>query len=546
MERITPEKITKLNPNEIFVFGSNKQGHHAGGAAAYACVNFGAEWGNGYGLQGQSYAIPTLSFAGGTEDHRLPLNEITAYVEEFIKFAKQHPEYVFLVTPIGCGIAGFTAEQIAPMFKKALRVKNIYLPKLFIDILGQGALKKMVNESIKKALGELPIVTHENLLNIFTMPEEHRNHPLMEGYFASYSPEVVKKYLDKRYGDGAEVVVFDNENGEKVFRIRFADSDYNQNVIDKDMSLCGYFPSYVERKNGRRDIQYEPRHQNKVNKAVKSAGIVYHLTPTEKVEKILSMGLCPKNNDKMFMYPSRIYAFLSRPSSEDCECIIRQFYDIENRKYYTDKKLGKKAIPPHYDYTLLKISTNDLNINWYFDPNAENCVYTKENIPPQNIEVVGNIAPLMESVSNKLSEWIYCGVFLDDTERDILMRRIRATKVVNPKNWKLYCHHMTLAYNNGTEEAEQIFNFYQKILGKEITLQATEIGYSDKAVAIKILKPLDMPCVNAIKHITIAVSSIGKPVDSNKITKWKTLPMPITIHGRIGYFGKDKTIHYGN
>ena len=124
----TPEWITQLEPNEVFVFGSNLAGYHAGGAARVACQRFGAVWGQGVGLQGQSYAIPTMQ--GGVET-------IAPYVDEFIEFAKSHPDMVFLVTPIGCGIAGFTPEELAPLFVQAVDVKNILLPKSFVDVLQQ-------------------------------------------------------------------------------------------------------------------------------------------------------------------------------------------------------------------------------------------------------------------------------------------------------------------------------------------------------------------------------------------------------------------------
>lgn len=119
-KRTTPEFITELQPGEIFVFGSNLQGMHGGGAARVAYRNFGAIMGKGVGLQGQSYAIPTMQ--GGVET-------ICPYVDEFIAFAKEHPELTFLVTRIGCGIAGFTDEEIAPLFAEAQSVDNIVLPE---------------------------------------------------------------------------------------------------------------------------------------------------------------------------------------------------------------------------------------------------------------------------------------------------------------------------------------------------------------------------------------------------------------------------------
>lgn len=119
----TPERITQLKPNEIFVFGSNLAGAHGGGAARLAYDRFGAVWGQGVGLQGQSYGIPTMH--GGVDS-------IKPYVDEFIAFAKQHPEMKFYVTKIGCGIAGFTTEEIAPLFADALDVENVILPREFV------------------------------------------------------------------------------------------------------------------------------------------------------------------------------------------------------------------------------------------------------------------------------------------------------------------------------------------------------------------------------------------------------------------------------
>ena len=123
---IASDCIDTLEKDEIFVFGSNLAGHHMGGAARLANIKFGAEWGVGVGLTGQSYAIPTMQ--GGVET-------IRPYVDEFIEFANQHQNMKFLVTRIGCGIAGFKDEEIAPLFRKAVSVSNIYLPQKFYDIL---------------------------------------------------------------------------------------------------------------------------------------------------------------------------------------------------------------------------------------------------------------------------------------------------------------------------------------------------------------------------------------------------------------------------
>lgn len=123
---IASGRIDKLEKDEIFVFGSNLVGKHLGGAAKAAHNKFGAQWGVGVGLTGQAYAIPTMQ--GGVET-------IKPYVDEFIEFAQEHLDLKFLVTCIGCGIAGFKAEEIAPLFKKAIAVYNIFLPKEFYDVI---------------------------------------------------------------------------------------------------------------------------------------------------------------------------------------------------------------------------------------------------------------------------------------------------------------------------------------------------------------------------------------------------------------------------
>lgn len=147
---VTPEMITALKPNEVFVFGSNLQGMHAGGAAYFALRKFGAINGQGVGLQGQSYAIPTLSFPGGCEEHMLTLAEIKKYVNQFLRFASKNREMFFYVTPIGCGIAGFTPQEIAPLFKKALKLENVALPKSFLEVLGFSAMTaKELRETVE-------------------------------------------------------------------------------------------------------------------------------------------------------------------------------------------------------------------------------------------------------------------------------------------------------------------------------------------------------------------------------------------------------------
>lgn len=121
-QRITPNWITRLDENQIFVFGSNTRGIHDGGASFTAVQYFGAIVGQSEGPQGQSYAIPTDGAS---------LADIQASVNSFIVYAKAHPNLTFLVTEIGCGTAGFHPMEIGPLFMEAVRVPNIYLPKQF-------------------------------------------------------------------------------------------------------------------------------------------------------------------------------------------------------------------------------------------------------------------------------------------------------------------------------------------------------------------------------------------------------------------------------
>ena len=124
--RVTPAHIDSLEPNEVFVFGSNAAGFHAGGAAAQAMHHFGAIWGQGEGLQGRCYAIPTME----------GLDSMKSAIERFAQYAKEHKELRFLVTRIGCGIAGYSAQQIAPLFSGCVSLENVTLPADFWDVFG--------------------------------------------------------------------------------------------------------------------------------------------------------------------------------------------------------------------------------------------------------------------------------------------------------------------------------------------------------------------------------------------------------------------------
>lgn len=114
----------------VFVFGSNLAGRHGAGAALWARQHRGAILGQGEGLQGNSYGIPTKS----SSIRVLPLSEIKMHVRRFQAFAVDHPELQFQLTPIGCGLAGYRHDQIAPMFARS--PSNVIIPPEFKAIIG--------------------------------------------------------------------------------------------------------------------------------------------------------------------------------------------------------------------------------------------------------------------------------------------------------------------------------------------------------------------------------------------------------------------------
>lgn len=125
--RITADNIKKLQLGEVFVFGSNESGRHGLGAAKTA-LGWGAKWGQAEGLQGRTYGIPTKD---SSIRRTLSIVEIKPYVDKFIQFAKENPNVIFLVTEIGCGLAGLKPKEVAPLFVDAVELENVHLPARF-------------------------------------------------------------------------------------------------------------------------------------------------------------------------------------------------------------------------------------------------------------------------------------------------------------------------------------------------------------------------------------------------------------------------------
>jgi hypothetical protein len=124
-QQYTPDIINSLQSNEIFVFGANLAGRHGAGAAKTA-LKWGAVYGK-IGLEGQTYGLPTKD----ENIETLPLSEIRKHVRDYIEVVKQNPDFNFLTTKIGCGLAGLQPSDIAPMFEEFKDLKNLVLPREF-------------------------------------------------------------------------------------------------------------------------------------------------------------------------------------------------------------------------------------------------------------------------------------------------------------------------------------------------------------------------------------------------------------------------------
>jgi len=154
-KHFTPDRITELSRCEIFVFGSNNEGQHNWGAARIAYEKFGAEWGVGNGRTGKCYAIPSMNGE---------LEKIKPFVDEFIEYAKQYPNNRFLLTRIGCGIADFKDEDMAPLFEKCLNLPNVTIPRDWIATILVGPM--IDNQYEIRKVEEPKALTEDTLLHI--------------------------------------------------------------------------------------------------------------------------------------------------------------------------------------------------------------------------------------------------------------------------------------------------------------------------------------------------------------------------------------------
>lgn len=236
---------------------------------------------------------------------------------------------------------------------------------------------KQFEDFLKRAKGKTVLNRSHDFLNLFNISDKERKTPLVEAYFSTYPIETVLNFLKKRYHDEIYAQKREEANGEEVIYVEFDDLDENQRLIDEDMSLCGFYPSEVKVDGKRRIVCYEKRHQKSVNDIVQEIGKIYHFTRRKSLQKIMKIGLCPRSDNERFDYPERVYFYLEPLSIRDCKCFVRMLAQGTNE-------------PLNLDYALLEINVGGLDVNFYYDPNLSNSVYTTENIPPENIKIYYN------------------------------------------------------------------------------------------------------------------------------------------------------------
>lgn len=165
------ENIVKNLPEDtVFVFGSNMAGQHAGGAARTALEHFGAMQGVGRGWSGQSYAIPTMN------EHlqQMPLSQIQHYIDDFKIYTKNHAKMTYFITSIGCGVAGYKTEEIAPMFKGISH--NVIFPHSFRPFV-EKALPKLTRHFLRTVFTDAVIFSNrdEDLIHSLDLSESEKS-----------------------------------------------------------------------------------------------------------------------------------------------------------------------------------------------------------------------------------------------------------------------------------------------------------------------------------------------------------------------------------
>lgn len=246
----TPDFIESLGENEVFVFGSNLNGIHSGGASLMAFRNFGAEWGLAEGPQGQSYAIPTDirgESVGNISDF------LKKHIDKFLDYARVHQDKTFLVTKIGCGTAGFYEDYIAQFFKDAIGMKNVRLPKEFVEILTEendtedDGIQKIYNLIIIDESGSMQTIEKQAVSGLNetfqTILKAQKEHEEQQHYisFVTFNSKAIMTVFDRQTVNPSEKIEWSDYNpndwtplfdamGESINKLK-------RHVKDKDVVL---------------------------------------------------------------------------------------------------------------------------------------------------------------------------------------------------------------------------------------------------------------------------------------------------------------------
>lgn len=349
----TPNAIASLKPDEVFVFGSNLQGYHGGGAARVAVEKFGAIWGQGIGLQGQSYAIPTMQ--GG-------LDTIMPYVDQFIVFAMEHEELFFYVTRIGCGIAGFKDEEMAMLFKDALDLDNVCLPESFAKIL-EAQYQKMRREPFpnisRSASLRLSQQGQVRTLADIAMTLNGQNHYTDIDAFMTDFDEAIKSYI-KRGTIGSEIckaIEYQIQSNEKVL---FSANGY----LDFDALVEMVDGLAVSNKSNPLEFIYSRREKTKLLRLAALLNDIVHYTKADDLMHDLFAIVTGRFNcgDNRYMYDSFHYPLVF--FKKGVELV---WDEIQEHGYMNNDLLEQKIFTEHEEkvkeYGLKQVIRNDFDQN---------------------------------------------------------------------------------------------------------------------------------------------------------------------------------------
>ena len=345
----TPDAISSLKPDEVFVFGSNLQGYHGGGAARVAQMRFGAIWGQGVGLQGQSYAIPTMQ--GGPET-------IRPYVDQFIDFAKEHKELFFYVTRIGCGIAGFKDRDIAPLFVDALNIENVCLPESFTKIIEQ--------LSVKKSAEPFPGITRTTSIRLYQQGQART----LADIALALNNQNHYSDLESFMRDFDDVIKSYRERGTVSFEICKMVKELIRNNESTLFSNNGYldFDKFIEMvdnlsasdENNPLEIIYSRREKTKMLRLAALLNDIRHYTSASDLMNDLSSIAYGRFNcgDNRFMNDPFRY-----PLAYFKQGLELLWEEIQDNGYMSNALLEKKMFTEHEEsveeYGLKKVIRND-------------------------------------------------------------------------------------------------------------------------------------------------------------------------------------------